>query len=84
MYYIYIYIYLYIYIYIYISSLDASVHLFSSLLHVFNGSVLKGYKLADWDDGLFTRMSYYLFLSKVVLISSEKQKNDRGYVKYMF
>ena len=38
--------------------------------------------LADWDEGLFTRMGYFLFLSKVVLIPSEK-KNDRGYVKYM-
>ena len=40
--------------------------------------------LADWDEGLFTRMSHYLFLLKVVLIPSEKQKTDRGYVKYMF
>ena len=38
--------------------------------------------LADWDKGLFTRMGYFLFLSKVVLIPSE-EKNDRGYVKYM-
>ena len=39
--------------------------------------------LADWDEGLFTRMGHYLPLSKVFLIPSEKQKNDRGYVKYM-
>ena len=29
--------------------------------------------LADCDEGLFTRMGHYLFLSKVVLIPSEKQ-----------
>ena len=38
--------------------------------------------LADWDEGLFTGMGH-LSLSMVVLIPSEKQKNDRGYVKYM-
>ena len=41
------------------------------------------YNLADWDDGLFTRMSHYLSFSLVVLILTEKQKKDRGYVKYM-
>ena len=30
--------------------------------------------LADWDQGQFTRMGYFLFLSKVVLIPSEKRK----------
>ena len=37
--------------------------------------------LADWDEGLLTQMGNFLFLSKVVLIPSEKQKIDRGYVK---
>ena len=39
--------------------------------------------LAYWNEGLFTRMGDYLSLSMVVLVPSEKQKNDRGYVKYM-
>ena len=39
--------------------------------------------LADWDEGLFTRTDHYLVLAKVVVIPTEKQKNDREYVKYM-
>ena len=46
------------------------------------GQFARTKNLEDWDEGLFTRMGYFLFLSKVVLIPSEK-KNDRGYVKYM-
>ena len=82
--YIYIYI-IYIHIYIYISSLDA--HLYICLVHwcvCLMGQFSRTKNLADWDEGLFTRMSHYLFLLKVVLIPSEKQKTDRGYVKYMF
>ena len=63
------------------------MHLYICSVHCcmcLTGQFSKTTNLADWTDGLFTRMSYYLFLSKVVLISSEKQKNDRGYVKYMF
>ena len=74
----------YIYIYIYICSLDA--HLYIGSVHwcmCLMGQFSRTKNLADWDEGLFTRMDHYLPLSKVVLISSEKQKNDRGYVKYM-
>ena len=39
--------------------------------------------LANWDKDLFSRMGHYLSLPMVVLIPSEKRKNDRGYVKYV-
>ena len=38
------------------------------------GQFARTKNLADWDEGLFTRMGYFLFLSKVVLIPSEKRK----------
>ena len=69
---------------IYILSLDAHLYIFS--VHwcmCLIGQFSRTKNLADWDEGLFTRMGHYLFLSKVVLIPSGKQKNDRGYVKYM-
>ena len=39
--------------------------------------------LADWEEGLFTQIGHYLSFLMVVLIPSKKQKNDRGYVKYI-
>ena len=74
----------YIYIYIYIRSLD--VHLYICSVHwcvCLMGQFTRTKNLADWDEGLFTRMDHYLVLAKVVVIPTEKQKNDREYVKYM-
>ena len=53
-------------------------------MYVFNGSYPGTKNLAEWDEGLFTQMGPYLSLSKVVLISSEKQKNDGGSVNVLF
>ena len=59
----------------YICSLDA--HLYISLVHwcmCLMGEFSRIKNLVDWDEGLFTRMGHFIFLSKVVPITSEKQK----------
>ena len=72
---------MYIYIYIYTNILYYII-LHYIIYMYYMGQFSRSKNLADWDEGLFTRMGYFLFLSKVVLILSE-EKNDRGYVKYM-
>ena len=60
-----------IYIYICINILYIYITLY---IMYCMGQFSRTKNLADWDKGLFTRMGYFLFLSKVVLIPSEKRK----------
>ena len=46
---------------------------FEYLIYIYIYQSSRTKNLADCDEGLFTRMGHYLFLSKVVLIPSEKQ-----------
>ena len=66
---VYIYIILY-YIILYYIILYYIIYMY------YMGQFSRTKNLADWDEGLFTRMGYFLFLSKVVLIPSEKKMTE--------